>query len=57
MTVLLNQDRLRLIAVAMPQRFLQPPRPTPTLHWAVDDKTGRPVGNWVLKDAPDAAQA
>jgi len=53
MTELLNQDRLRLIALVMDHPFLQPRPQVPTLRRALDSESGRPVAYWVLKDAPE----
>jgi hypothetical protein len=53
MTEFLQQDRLRLIAVNTTHHPLpRPPRQVPSLQWAIDAETGRPVARWVLSDAP-----
>jgi hypothetical protein len=52
MTELLNQDRLRLIAVTIRHPALHPARQTPTLRWAIDAETGRPVARWELGEKP-----
>ena len=51
MTELLHQDRLRLIAVNTTHHPLpKAPRRVPTLQWALDPGTGRPVAQWVVAE-------
>ena len=57
MTRLLQQDHLRLIAVRTECALAPTRRVVPTLQWAIDADTGRPIATWVMRDKPGVSEA
>ncbi|HUA78259.1 MAG TPA: hypothetical protein VMA86_11365 [Acetobacteraceae bacterium] len=57
MTELMNLDRLNEIARVSAEPGLPAQKPIVTLEWSIDAATGRPVGRWVVGEAPDTAGA
>lgn len=52
MTILLNQQRLRLMALTLGTPFALPPGRQPEQHWAEDSRTGETIAHWSLADEP-----
>jgi hypothetical protein len=53
----MNRVRLQAIADVTEQIISPAGRSVPTLHWSVDEETGRPVCCWVLLEACPASEA
>jgi hypothetical protein len=54
MTNLLTQECLSEIARVTTEQPKPLARPVVTMRWTIDARTGRPIGRWVIGDAPGA---